>query len=112
MSARAVTWAGLALAFAGGVGAVARAIVPRAPPGTGRIAAVIAHVDLDGDGALSRAEYDAVAPAQMPFDAYDLDHDGLLCAREVLEMTLATDPLWLVRMPDLDPPRQAPALPR
>jgi len=63
------------------------------------VGALLASVDLDGDGSLSAQEFLELAPAETPMAIYDLDGDDSLDARELEVAMLAVDPLWMTWLP-------------
>ena len=57
--------------------------------------AIVARVDLDHDGRVSRDEYAKLAFPDEPMDLWDKNHDGVLDAAEVEDAFLHADPTRL-----------------
>jgi len=82
---------GLILA-AGGVG-MAHALWGTQAPLQPSTLDLVHRLDVDGDGAISRGEYDRVSDGQLSFATVDLDGDGALQPRELEVLVTHISPL-------------------
>ena len=57
--------------------------------------AILAHVDLDHDGRLTKDEYTKLAFPDEPMDPWDKDHDDSLDAAEIEDAFVRADPARL-----------------
>ena len=85
----------LMLALGGSLLAVVRVVGEPRPQHPEAAAALLGHMDADGDGRVSQNEYEAVGDGLLDFGLLDLDRDGGLALWEVDVLVRRVNPTIL-----------------
>lgn len=98
MKTSLLTWVLLTTATASTAVAIMLPLLP-APPQHGEVAtAFLDALDDNHDGAISEAEYQAVADDTLPFSVVDIDADGVVRAWELEVVLVSLSPLRDARL--------------